>query len=71
MITYTDQTKAHRARIAVRIDGRLAGHIKGTFDQRFAYTPKGAKFSGSSFRTIEQVKASIEGKDAIDREFGA
>lgn len=65
MITYKDQTKpdTNCARIAVYVDKRLAGHIKGTFDGRFAYQPKGSYSAGRSFRTVEAVKASLEGKD--------
>lgn len=63
MITYKDQTKPDtgRARIAVYVDGRLAGHIKGTFDNRFAYTPKGQREAGQAFSTLEACKASLEG----------
>ena len=65
MITYKSQTKpdSGRARIAVYVDGRLAGHIKGTFDNRFAYTPKGSRIAGESFKTVDAVKASLEGTE--------
>jgi hypothetical protein len=66
MITYRDQTKpdTNRVRIAVYLDGKLRGHIKGEFDGRFAYYPKGSRIVGQSFRTLDAVKASIEGTEA-------
>lgn len=45
--------------IQVKLDGRIIGTIKPK-DGGFAYYPKGWKESGDVFKTISEVKRSIE-----------
>lgn len=48
-----------RTRIAVYLDGRRLGEIKGVLGG-FAYYPKGSHHCGPTFSTVERCKASIE-----------
>jgi len=75
MFTYK-QGKAVDAAILVRLDGKLVGHIKkiyldgsievpnpnpkNKYTIGYAYYPKGVKFHGDIFKSIELVKKSIE-----------
>lgn len=63
MFTYINQTTGNRCKIAVRLDRRLVGHIRGGSSGTggFRYHPKGSKVAGNEFSTIEKVKRSIEG----------
>lgn len=65
MFTYTNQTKGNRCKIAVRLEGKLIGHIRGGLNGTggFRYHPKGSRLSGDEFSSIEKVKRSIEHGD--------
>lgn len=48
--------------IQVRVDGRLAGHIRAVLNG-FRYHPLHGE-PGETFATVSQVKQSLEGDDA-------
>lgn len=60
--SYTQRNTASRCVIAVKLHGRLLGHIKGGLHGAggFRYFPKGSTKSGAEYRTVEDVKRSIE-----------
>lgn len=57
MITYTSQTN-----ITVKVDGRVAGHIKEKVGKGFYYHPKGASksFRSEYFPTLIALKFNLE-----------
>ena len=48
---------------AVFIDGKRVGKIVRSFDGMFYYLPKGATKGGDKYKTIEEVKKSLEEED--------
>lgn len=44
----------------VFLDKKMLGKIKKNKDNLFQYFPKGSKLSGKPFKTIEEVKKSLE-----------
>jgi hypothetical protein len=62
MITYKRLAHQTWCRLAVHLDGRRVGTIRGD-TSGFHYQPKGSTSRGADFRTLEACKRSIEGAD--------
>jgi hypothetical protein len=45
--------------IAVKIDGRISGHIR-TVNGFWQYWPKGSKIAGELFPTLDECQKSLE-----------
>lgn len=66
MITYSDildrlAKEEGEVRLLVKVDGQITGHIAGDVHKGYQYTVKGGKYATTFFRTVDQVKAHIEG----------
>lgn len=57
-------TKNRQGRISVKLDGKIVGHIKPTGQGGYRYHPKSSSlsFSGHIYKSVEQVKADLEGE---------
>jgi hypothetical protein len=56
MITYKNKNSI----IQVFLDNKIVGSIKKNKDNLYQYFPKGSKSSGEPFKTIQEVKKSLE-----------
>lgn len=57
MIAYQ---KCKDGKLAVRLDGRIVGHIKKNPGTGWYYQPKGSRSKGEVLPTVQDVKRSLE-----------